>query len=84
MRTLERMERAIAIAEQIGLPVRYEYLGGVTGGICEIAGKKWIFVDLALSPDEQLQQVTQAIAAATQLAPISCDLLDSSCERRAA
>jgi hypothetical protein len=33
----------------------------VNGGICEIAGRKWIFVDLALPVDEQLGLVIQAI-----------------------
>ena len=61
MHSVERMEAAIARAQQIGWNVRYEYLGEVGGGACQIAGKKWIFVDLALTPYEQFDQVIETL-----------------------
>ena len=61
MRTVELLEQAIATAKEIGYGVRHEWLGGGGGGSCEFAGKKWLFVDLALNVDEQLEQVCQVL-----------------------
>jgi hypothetical protein len=61
MRTVELLERAIAAAERLGYGVRHEYLAGSGGGCCEFAGKKWLFIDLALSTEEQLEQVVQGL-----------------------
>ena len=61
MHSVQRMEAAIALAQRIGWKVRYEYLGEVGGGACEIACQKWIFVDLALTPYEQFDQVIEAL-----------------------
>ena len=64
MNIVRQMEQATAQAEAAGYGVRYEYLGGVSGGFCEVAGRTWIFIDLALSLDEQLQQLLQALEVA--------------------
>ena len=61
MQTVELLEKSIASAEQLGYGIRHEWLGGNGGGACEFGGKKWIFVDLAQSPAEQLDQVVEAI-----------------------
>jgi hypothetical protein len=61
MHTIEMMEQAVAAAEALGYSVRHEFLGGVGGGGCEIAGRRWIFVDLALNAHEQLGQVIEAL-----------------------
>jgi hypothetical protein len=61
MHTVELLEHALNLAEQIGYRVRQEWLGGTGGGACEFAGRKWIFVDLALNAVEQLEQVTAAL-----------------------
>jgi hypothetical protein len=61
MHTVELLEQSLALAEQMGYSIRHEWLGGAGGGACEIAGRKWIFIDLALSVVEQLDQVTTAI-----------------------
>ncbi len=61
MHTVEAMDDAIAAARRLGFHIRFEYLGGSGGGDCEIRGKKWIFVDLAVNPAEQLAQVLEAI-----------------------
>lgn len=63
MHSVELLEQAIAAAEKLGYGVRHEWLGGTGGGACEFAGRKWIFVDLALSVIEQLDQVTEALRA---------------------
>jgi hypothetical protein len=63
MHTVELLEQALAVAEQLGYHVRHEWLGGSGGGACEFAGKKWLFVDLARNPVEQLDQVAKALLA---------------------
>jgi hypothetical protein len=61
MHTVEILSHTIAFAESLGYGIRHEWLGGATGGACEIAGKRWLFIDLALSPMEQLDQVVEAL-----------------------
>lgn len=61
MHTVELLEQALEVAEQLGYRVRQEWLGGSGGGACEFAGQKWIFLDLALNTFEQFEQVLQAL-----------------------
>ena len=61
MQTVQTLERLRDIAEDAGYTVRHEWLGGVAGGACEFAGRKWIFVDLSLSVVEQLEQLADAL-----------------------
>ncbi len=61
MHTVELLEQALAAARQMGFDVREEYLGGSGGGSCLLRGRKCLFVDLALTPNEQLDQVLSAI-----------------------
>lgn len=61
MHTVELLEEACRVAEYLGYQTRQEWLGGTGGGACEFAGKKWIFIDLALNSIEQLEQVTEAL-----------------------
>lgn len=63
MHTVEKLEAALARAKQLGYRVRFEWLEGVGGGCCEVKGQKWLFVDLSLSPGEQLEEVTESLAA---------------------
>jgi hypothetical protein len=61
MRTVEMLEQSLAIAHELNYRVRHEWLGGSGGGACEFGGRKWLFVDLALSVDEQLEQICRAL-----------------------
>lgn len=54
---VEQLEDALGRAREAGYQVRFEYFGGTGGGICEFAGRKVLFVDLALSTLEQLERV---------------------------
>ena len=81
MHTVELLEHALSVAEQLGYRVRQEWLGGAGGGACEFAGRKWIFVDLALNAVEQLEQVRDALKADStvytlDLSPAMRKLLD--------
>ena len=57
MHTIEALEEAIAAAEALGYGIRREWMGGCGGGVCEIAGRKWIFIDLSMTAAEQLDQI---------------------------
>jgi hypothetical protein len=63
MHTVELLEQALQVADQLGYSIRHEWLGGAGGGACEIRGRKWLFVDLALNAVEQLEQVAAVLQA---------------------
>ena len=62
MHTVELLDEALQLARDHGYQVRQEWLSGNRGGACEIKGTKWIFLNLADSPWEQLQQVCSELA----------------------
>ena len=62
MSTIERIEQLIEMAQQLGYRIRHDYFGGTGGGKCEFGGQKWIFIDLALTSVEQLDQLHEALA----------------------
>ena len=53
MHTVDLLQKAVALAEQLGYRVRQEWLDG-GGGDCEIRGQKYLFLDLAAEPLDQL------------------------------
>lgn len=61
MHTVDLLEQAVRAAQQAGYHIRHEWLGGNGGGACEIKGRKSLFIDLAQSPEEQLESVLQAL-----------------------
>jgi hypothetical protein len=61
MHTVEQLEHALARAKKLGYKVQQDWLDGCGGG-CEIGGQKWIYLDLALSTDEQLEQVLEVLS----------------------
>lgn len=63
MHTVDLLDCAIATAKDLDYQVRLEWLGGSGGGACEFAGRKWIFVDLALTTSEQLELLVEALEA---------------------
>lgn len=62
MHTVDCLDHALRIAGEFGYKVRQECLDGSGGGSCEIKGKKWIFLDLASPPADQLDVVIDALA----------------------
>ncbi len=61
MSTVELLEQALALAKRLGYAVRQEWLGGSGGGACEIKGKKLLFLDLAETPLDHLDQVLELL-----------------------
>jgi hypothetical protein len=63
MHTVERLERALDTAQRRGFIVRQDWFNGTVSATCELKGRRWLFIDLALSPAEQLAMVLEALAA---------------------
>ena len=61
MHTVDLLDEALVVAGRLGYRLRQDWLGGSRGGGCEIRGQKWLFLDLALTPDEHLDQVIEAL-----------------------
>jgi len=61
MHTVDLLDEALALVASLGYQIRHEWLGGDGGGDCEIKGRKWLFIDLALSPSEQLDVVLDTL-----------------------
>lgn len=68
MHTADLLEEALKAAQSLGFNIRHVWLDGSGGGGCEVRGQRWIFVDLALSPTEQLAQVTEALEGQPEVA----------------
>jgi hypothetical protein len=61
---VSQIDDLIQQARRAGFEIRYEYLGGRGGGVCEFGGKRWLFVDLALSTEESWEVLRQALSDA--------------------
>jgi hypothetical protein len=61
MHTVELLEEACTALKQLGYQVRTEPLEGNEGGVCEFGGRKWLFLDVASPPAEQLQAVLEVL-----------------------
>ncbi len=72
MQTVELLYEARQVAERLGYQIREENLGGVGGGACEFGGRKWLFIDLAQGPPEQLE----ALVATLREDPATASLLE--------
>lgn len=57
MHTAQLLKEALDLARSVGFLVRHDNFGGSGGGACQLLGRKVLFVDLALWPDEQLERV---------------------------
>lgn len=71
MHTVELLDEAVALAVECGFGMRQDWFGGAAAGACEIKGERWIFLDLALNPHEQLEQVLDALSAFSDLPQLS-------------
>lgn len=60
--SLERLERLLAIAQQEGIHVRSEWLGGIRGGLVRIGAAPVLFIDDSLDLQEQLRQASAALS----------------------
>ena len=68
MSLITQLEQSIESARQQGYDIRFDWFGGTGGGICQVNGKKVLFIDLALSPVEQLERIRVALDSDTPIA----------------
>ncbi len=61
MNAVEQFDELIATATNAGYRIRYDNFGGTGGGVCQFGGARWLFVDLALSTEDRLEQLTVAL-----------------------
>jgi hypothetical protein len=60
MHTAELLDEALLLAAQLGYRVRQEWMEGC-GGLCNVRGDQWLFVDLSQPLAEQLQCVAKVL-----------------------
>lgn len=61
MHTVELLQEALDTARHLGFEVRQDWLGGDGGGHCLVRGRKWLLLDLAQTPADQLDVVAEAL-----------------------
>ena len=71
MHTVVLLAHAINLAEQLGYAVRQEWIDHNGGGGCELRGRKFLFIDLAAPPCDQLEMVLGVL----RREPVAADLL---------
>jgi len=86
MHTVEVLEQALDLANRLGYEIRQEWLGGNGGGGCELMGRKLLFIDLALGPVDQLDQVIDTLRRDPKVAnlPVPYQLRQSLAMRKSA
>jgi hypothetical protein len=61
MHTVELLQEALETARGLGYDVRQDWLGGDGGGHCLVRGRRMLLLDVAQTPDEQLEVVADAL-----------------------
>lgn len=61
MHTVELLRQAVDLAARLGYQIRQEWIGGSGGGDCQLHGRKVFFLDLALGPEDQLDQIIHTL-----------------------
>ncbi len=57
-----RMEYLLSLAEQMGMEVRAEPMGGEGGGLCKLRGQYVLFVDIAADLASRYDRTCSALA----------------------
>jgi hypothetical protein len=61
MHTVELLQEALEAARGLGYEVRQDWLGGDGGGHCLVRGRRLLLLDVAQTPEEQLEVVADAL-----------------------
>jgi len=75
-----RLECLLRLAEQIGIDVRAEPMGGAGGGLCRLRGQRVLFVDTAADLERRYDRTLAALAPLSELddcfvlPEVRCDL----------
>jgi hypothetical protein len=70
MHTVELLQEALETARRLGYEIRQDWLGGDGGGHCLVRGRRLLLLDVAQSPDEQLDVVIEALRGESRMAAL--------------
>lgn len=70
MDALAQLDHVVELFERLEIDVRWEHLGGDGGGLCQVPGKRMVFIDLDADHVTQLAQSVRALASLPELATI--------------
>ena len=70
MHTVQLLNEALDAARRVGFEVRQDWLGGNGGGHCLVRGRRLLLLDVAQSPDEQLDIVADALRGEERVASL--------------
>lgn len=78
MHTVDLLREAMQAARSLGYEVRQDWLGGDGGGHCLVRGRRMLLLDVAQTPEEQLDVVADALIGeeAFKSLPISSKLAE--------
>ncbi|HOB74450.1 MAG TPA: hypothetical protein PKG54_07980 [Phycisphaerae bacterium] len=62
-----RLEALLELAEQIGIDVRAEAMGGGGGGLCRLKGRRVLFVDTAADLATRYDRTLAALAGLEEI-----------------
>ncbi|HKQ48927.1 MAG TPA: hypothetical protein VJZ71_12725 [Phycisphaerae bacterium] len=62
-----RLDELLALAEQIGLAIRRESLGGNGGGLCVLKGQRVLFLDTSADLETRYERTLAALAPLSDL-----------------
>ncbi len=70
MHTVELLQEALDMVRGLGYDVRQDWLGGDGGGHCLVRGRRMLLLDVAQTPDEQLEVVADALRGEERIASL--------------
>jgi hypothetical protein len=62
-----RLDALLELAEEIGLSIRREPLGGESGGLCVVRGQRVLFVDTTADIETRYERTLEALAPLPEL-----------------
>ena len=65
-----QLDTVLQLFEQLGIEVRSERLGGSGGGLCNIRGKRVVFVDVDADAATRLDRCVEALASIPEAASL--------------
>lgn len=67
MDVCSKLDALLQIAEELGLPIRREYLGGEGGGLCILKGTRVLFVDLSADHETRYERTLSGLVQLPEL-----------------
>jgi len=67
MELASRLEALLTLAEELGIDVRTEPMGGEGGGMCQLRGSRVLFVDMSADRATRYDHTLAALASLPEL-----------------